>query len=112
MTSVASAAPLRARWRNPSALPGFGLSLGFTLVYLTLIVLIPLAALVIRPWSLGLEGVWAVITEPRVLHALELSFGAAAVAAAVNMVLGVIIAWALTRYSFPGKALVDALVDL
>jgi sulfate transport system permease protein len=93
-------------------LPGFGLSLGFTLSYLTLIVLIPLSALVIRPWSLGLSGVWDVITEPRVLHALELSFGASAIAALVNMVIGVIIAWALTRYRFPGKTLIDALVDL
>ena len=112
MTSVATVAPLRARWRNPSALPGFGLSLGFTLFYLTLIVLIPLSALAIRPWTLGAKGVWDVITEPRVLHALQLSFGASAVAAIVNMVIGTIIAWALTRYKFPGKALVDAFVDL
>ena len=114
MTSVAATvtAPLRARWRNPSALPGFGLSLGFTLFYLTLIVLIPLSALMIRPWTLGAQGVWDVITEPRVLHALKLSFGASAVAALVNMVIGTIIAWALTRYKFPGKALVDAFVDL
>jgi sulfate transport system permease protein len=113
MSSVAaSIAPPRARWRNPSALPGFGLSLGFTLSYLTLIVLIPLSALVIRPWTLGISGVWEVITEPRVLHALKLSFGASAIAALINMVVGVIIAWALTRYKFPGKTLIDAFVDL
>ncbi|HEY5346627.1 MAG TPA: sulfate ABC transporter permease subunit CysT [Rhizomicrobium sp.] len=100
------------RGRNPSALPGFGLSLGFTLFYLSAIVLVPLAALIIRPWSLGVDGVLAVITSPRVLAALRLSFGAAAIAAAVNTVLGTIVAWVLVRYRFPGKRLVDALVDL
>ena len=99
-------------WRRRSALPGFGLSLGFTLLYLSALVLIPLAALVIRPWSLGIDGVWREITEPRVLHALELSFGASAIAAAINTVFGLIVAWVLVRYRFPGKRLLDALVDL
>jgi sulfate transport system permease protein len=110
MTSaVASPA---ARWRNPSALPGFGLSLGFTLFYLSVIVLIPLEALIIRPWSLGLDGIWHILTDHRVLAALRLSFGGAAVAAGINAVFGLVVAWVLVRYHFPGKSLLDALVDL
>jgi sulfate transport system permease protein len=99
-------------WRTRSALPGFGLSLGFTLLYLSALVLIPLAALALRPWSLGIDGVVGETLEPRVLHALELSFGASAIAALVNTVFGLIVAWVLVRYRFPGKRLVDALVDL
>ena len=101
-----------ARLRNPSALPGFGLTLGFTLFYLCAIVLIPLAALLIRPWTLGWDGFWHVIAQPRTLAALKLSFGASAIAAAINAVLGLIVAWVLTRYRIPGRRLVDALVDL
>ena len=101
-----------ARWRNPSALPGFGLSMGFTISYLSAIVLIPLAALVLRPWSLGWAGVIEEIAAPRVLAALELSFGAAAIGAVINIVFGLTVAWALVRYRFPFKRLVDALVDL
>jgi sulfate transport system permease protein len=101
-----------ARWRKSSALPGFGLSLGFTIFYLSAVVLIPLAALAIRPWSLGWEGVLNVITQPRTLAALELSFGASAIAAAINTVFGLLVAWALVRYEFPGKRFIDALVDL
>lgn len=100
------------RWRNPSPLPGFGLSLGFTLFYLSAVVLVPLAALVIRPWSIGLEGFWHVITDHRVLMALRLSFGGAAIAAAINAVLGPVVAWVLVRYRFAGKRLLDALIDL
>ena len=99
-------------WRTKSALPGFGLSLGFTIFYLSAVVLIPLAALIIRPWSIGIGGVFEEITAPRVLHALELSFGAAAIAASINTVFGLIVAWVLVRYRFPGKRFVDALVDL
>jgi len=110
MTSaVASPA---ARWRNPSVVPGFGLSLGFTLFYLSAIVLIPLAALVIRPWSAGFDGFWHVATDHRVVAALRLSFGASAIAAGLNAVFGLVVAWVLVRYRFPGKALLDALVDL
>ena len=101
-----------ARWRNPSVLPGFGLSLGLTLFYLSAIVLIPLAALVIRPWSLGFDGIWNILTDHRVLAALRLSFGGAAIAAGINAVFGLIVAWVLVRYRFPGKSLLDALVDL
>ncbi len=101
-----------SRWRNPSALPGFGLSLGFTVFYLSAIVLVPIAALIIRPWELGFSGFWDVIKDPRVLAALRLSFGGAAIAAAINAVTGPIVAWVLVRYSFPGKRLLDALIDL
>jgi sulfate transport system permease protein len=101
-----------ARWRNPSALPGFGLSLGFTLFSLSAVVLIPLAALIVRPWEIGWSGFWSVLSDARVLHALKLSFGAAAIAAAINTVFGSIVAWVLVRYNFPGRALADALVDL
>jgi sulfate transport system permease protein len=100
------------RWRNPSVLPGFGLSLGFTLFYLSAVVLIPLAALVIRPWSLGFDGFWHIVTDHRVFAALRLSFGGAAIAAGINAVFGPIVAWVLIRYRFPGKRLLDALVDL
>jgi sulfate/thiosulfate transport system permease protein len=99
-------------WRTRSALPGFGLSFGFTVFYLSAVVLIPLAALIIRPWELGPSGFVAEITAPRVLAALKLSFGAAAVGAVLNTVFGLIVAWSLVRYRFPLKRLVDALVDL
>lgn len=111
MASLSATLPA-ARWRNPSALPGFGLSLGFTLFYLTSIVLIPLAALIIRPWEIGSSGFWEIATDSRVLHALKLSFGGSAVGAAINSVFGLIVAWVLMRYRFPGKRIVDALVDL
>jgi sulfate/thiosulfate transport system permease protein len=97
---------------NRGALPGFRLSLGFTLFYLTGIVLVPLLALVIRPFELGLQGFWTAIAAPRVLAALELSFGTAVAAAAVDTFFGCIIAWVLVRYRFPGKRLMDALIDL
>src|ERR1700742_4042483 len=88
-------------------LPGFGLSLGFTLFYLTSIVLIPLLALVIRPFELGFDGFWHAISTPRVLASLRLSFGMAALAAIIDSVFGFIIAWVLVRYRFPGKPLID-----
>jgi sulfate transport system permease protein len=100
------------RIRSRSALPGFGLSLGFTFFYLSAIVLIPLAALIIRPWELGFADFWREISAPRVLAALKLSFGASAIAAAINSVFGLIVAWVLVRYRFPFKRVVDALVDL
>ena len=78
--------PIPRRWHSPSALPGFGISLGFSLFYLSVIVLVPLSALVLRPLSLGWSGFVSEVAEPRVLHALGLSFGAAAIAAAVNTV--------------------------
>lgn len=98
--------------RAPSVLPGFGPALGFALAYLGLVVLLPLAALVLRPAELGLSGFAAVVSEPRVVAALRLSFGASLIAASVNAVFGLIVAWMLVRYEFPGKKIVDALVDL
>jgi sulfate transport system permease protein len=95
-----------------SALPGFAPTLSVTLTWLSLIVLIPLASLALRPWSLGLLGVWHSITEPRVLAALRLSFGAASLAAAVNVPLGLLVAWVMVRYRFPGRNLADALIDM
>jgi sulfate transport system permease protein len=96
----------------PWVLPGFGLSLGFTLAYLSLIVLIPLSAVFIRSSALPLEAFWDAVTAPRVLASYRLSFGMALLAAAINSVFGLLLAWALVRYRFPGKKLVDALVDL
>jgi sulfate/thiosulfate transport system permease protein len=100
------------RLKKPSALPGFGLTLGFTLTYLSLIVLIPLGVLVWRAGGLGFEGILRVATTPRVLAALETSFTISLAAAAVNALFGFIVAWVLTRYSFPGRTLLDAIVDL
>ncbi len=93
-------------------LPGFRLSLAFTLFYLTGIVLIPLLALLLRPFSLGLAGFWSEIATPRVLASLRLSFGMALLAAAIDAVFGFIIAWVLVRYRFPGKRILDAVIDL
>ena len=93
-------------------LPGFGLSLGYTLGYLSLIVLIPLAAVFFKAGSLGFEHFWEAATSPRVLASYRLSFGASLIAAGINAVFGLMLAWVLVRYSFPGKRLVDALVDL
>jgi sulfate transport system permease protein len=104
--------PRLVRWREPSILPGFGLSLGVTLAYLGLIVVVPLAALAIRPWELGLAGVWRTLTDERVAAALRLSFSLSASAALLNALLGLLIAWTLTRYEFPGRRIVDALVDM
>jgi sulfate/thiosulfate transport system permease protein len=98
--------------KRPSVLPGFGLTLGYTLIYLGVIVLLPLAGLILRPLELGWSGFWQTVSEPRVLAALRLSFGAALIAAVVNAFFGLAIAWMLVRYSFPGRRIVDALVDL
>ncbi len=94
------------------ALPGFGLSLGFTLSYLGLLVLLPLSTLFFKSAGLGLDAFWDVVTSPRVVASYRLSFGAALLAATVNLVFGLLVAWALVRYTFPGKKVVDALVDL
>jgi sulfate transport system permease protein len=99
-------------WKRPSVLPGFNITFAYTLVYLGIIVLLPLAALLFRPAELGLDGFWKAVTAPRVIASLKLSFGAAAIAALINAVFGMIVAWVLARYSFPFKKLVDALVDL
>lgn len=100
------------RWREPSILPGFGLALGITLTALSLIVLIPLAALFLKAASAGPAEIWAVATSPRTLAALRLSFFGALFAAGVNAVFGLILAWVLVRYEFPGRRFIDAAVDL
>ncbi len=98
--------------RSGRVLPGFNLSLGFTLLYLSLIVLIPLSALVAKTLSMSWEAFWAAVSSPRVVASYQLSFGAALAAAAVNAVFGTLLAWALVRYDFPLKRLLDAFVDL
>jgi len=98
--------------KQRSILPGFGLAMGLTLLYLSLIVLIPVAALFLRTTSLSWGQFWSTATAPRVLASYQLSFGASLIAALVNAVFGLLVAWVLVRYSFPGKRIVDALVDL
>jgi len=107
-STVSKQTPLRSR----RVLPGFGLTLGYTMVYLSLIVLIPLSAVFIRSLGLGWSHFWEVVTAPRVLASLRLSFGASLIAATINSVFGLIVAWVLVRYAFPFKRLVDAMVDL
>jgi sulfate transport system permease protein len=93
-------------------LPGFGLALGFTVLYLSLIVLIPLSAAFIKTASMSWEAFWSTVTAPRVLASFQLSFGAALIAALINAFFGLIVAWVLVRYRFSGKKLIDAMVDL
>ena len=93
-------------------LPGFNITLGFTITYLSLIVLIPLSALIFKTFSLSLEQFWAAVTGPRVMASYRLTFGASFLAALVNVVFGLLLAWVLVRYDFVGKKLIDALVDL
>jgi sulfate transport system permease protein len=100
------------RWKAHSVLPGFGLTLGYTLVYLSLIVLIPLAALFAKSASLGWADFWDAVTAPRVVASYKLTFGASLVAASINSVFGFITAWVLVRYRFPGKRVIDGMVDL
>ena len=98
--------------RRPSVVPGFGLTLGFTLAYLGLIVLLPLATLAFRAAAMSPAEIWALATTPRVIAAFRVSFGTALIAAAINAVFGLLVAWVLVRYRFPGHRLVDAMVDL
>jgi len=100
------------RLKQPSVLPGFGLTLGFTLTYLGLIVLIPLGALVLNAAGAGIEVWQETLASPRVLAAFRVSFGTALIAAAVNAAFGLIVAWVMVRYTFPGRRLVDSLIDL
>jgi sulfate transport system permease protein len=109
MTTVAARLRLA---RRESVLPGFGMTLGLTVVYLSVIVLLPLSALILKAAGMGGPGFLDAAFTPRAIAAYKLSFGAALIAAAVNAVSGVIVAWALVRYDFPGKRLIDAIVDL
>jgi sulfate transport system permease protein len=110
MESTASADPISRRARR--VLPGFGLTLGYTMLYLCLLVLIPLSAVFVRSFGSGWLHFWEVVTSARVLASLRLSFGASLLAASINSVFGLIVAWVLVRYSFPFKRFIDALVDL
>ena len=120
MTAATSAAgqgglraPAQVGRRAPKrVLPGFGITLGYTLFYLSIIVLIPLSALIFKTFSLTWEQFWAAVSSPRVVASYKLTFGASFIAAMVNLVFGLLIAWVLVRYKFPGKKIVDALVDL
>jgi sulfate/thiosulfate transport system permease protein len=98
--------------KQKNVLPGFNLSLGYTLLYLSLIVLIPLSAAFIKTAELSFSEFWSIVTAPRVMASYKLTFGASFIGALINAVFGLLTAWVLTRYSFPGKKLVDALVDL
>jgi sulfate/thiosulfate transport system permease protein len=108
----AAAPAARRPWVRPSILPGFGLALGYAMLYLSLIVLIPLSATFFKSATLGWDAFWATVTAPRVLAALKLSFGASFAAASINAVFGLLVAWVLVRYRFPGRRIADALVDL
>lgn len=98
--------------KQKNVLPGFSLSLGYTILYLSLIVLIPLAAAFIKTTELSLDEFFAVVLAPRVVASYKLTFGASLIAAVINAVFGLLTAWVLVRYKFPGKKLIDALVDL
>lgn len=103
---------MRLMLKQPSVLPGFGLTLGFSVFYLSLIVLIPLSGLFVKTSTLSWDQFWDVITTPRAIASYQLTFGASMVGAIINGLFGSIIAWVLVRYRFPGQSLVDALVDL
>ena len=99
-------------WVTKSVLPGFGLSLGFATFYASLLVFIPLAALLVKSFDMPLEQLWDVVSNRRALASYRLTFGASFIAAIINLIFGFIVAWVLVRYSFPGKRIIDAVVDL
>ena len=109
MPAVSLPTPRAAPFR---VMPGFGLSLGFTVFYLCLIVLIPLSAVFVKTFTMTWEAFWHAVTSERVVASYKLSFGASLIAASINVVFGGVVAWVLVRYKFPGKRFVDALVDL
>jgi sulfate transport system permease protein len=106
--------PAKAGWHfvKPSVIPGFGLTFGYTLLYLSIIVLIPIIGLFLKAAQVPFEDIWRITTSPRTLNALRVSFGSSFIAAIVNVVFGLIVAWVLVRYRFPFKRLLDAVVDL
>jgi sulfate transport system permease protein len=117
MSTAISSLPLPAavvpqKRAQRRVLPGFNITLGYTILYLSLIVLIPLSALVFKTFTLSWDQFWAAVSSPRVLASYRLTFGASLIAALVNVVFGLLVAWVLVRYKFPGKKIVDALVDL
>lgn len=103
---------MQIQLKQRSVLPGFGLTMGFTLTYLSLLVLIPLAGLFLKSTAISWERFWQTVSDPRVLASYRLSFGASLAGAVINAVFGLIVAWVLVRYTFPGRRLVDAMVDL
>lgn len=103
---------MRQPLKQPSVIPGFGMTLGFTVFYLSLLVLIPLSALFLRSAASGWGAFWSTVTDARVVASYKLTFGASLAGALVNALFGFVVAWTLVRYSFPGKRLVDAMVDL
>ena len=109
---TALAPPIPARFRRRHVMPGLNLTLGYALLYLSALVLIPLAGLVFKAAGLGFAGFWHEVSAPRVLAALGVSFGTALAASLINVVLGLLIAWTLARYWVPGRRLIDALIDL
>lgn len=98
--------------KQQRVMPGFGLTLGMTMLYLSLIVLIPLSALFFKTFTLSIDEFWTAVSSPRVMASYRLTFGAAFLAALFNLVTGLLLAWVLVRYEFPGKKIIDALVDL
>ena len=98
--------------KRHKVLPGFGMTMGYTVLYLSLIVLLPLSAAFINAAQIGPSGFWEIVTRPRVLASLRLSFGLSLAAAFVNSLAGLLVAWVLTRYTFPGRKVVDAAIDL
>lgn len=100
------------RFKQYSVLPGFNLTFGYTIFYLSLIVLVPLSALFLKTTALGWSSFWQIVTDPRVVASYRLTFGASLIGALINAVFGFAAAWTLVRYSFPGKKIIDALVDL
>lgn len=112
MSSIATVNTKAWRFKAPSVLPGFGLTFGYTIAYLGLIVLFPLAALVLKASGLGLTGLYNIALEPRVAASLRTTFFISFAAAAIDIVFGLIVAWVLTRYRFPGRRFLDAIVDL
>jgi len=110
--AIGAQAPFAVRRNSPGVLPGFGISMGYAVLYLSVLVLIPLAALPIKSAGLGWQGFWDAVTAPRVMASYKLTFGASFIAALVNLVFGTVVAWVLVRYRFPGKKILDALVDL
>jgi sulfate transport system permease protein len=112
MTTAAAAKKGAWSFKAPSVIPGFGLTFGYTVLYLGLVVLFPLALLVLRASSLGASGLWNIAVEPRVAAALRTTFFLSLGAASIDIVFGLIVAWVLSRYRFPGRRFLDAIVDL
>ncbi|MDA8235146.1 MAG: sulfate ABC transporter permease subunit CysT, partial [Clostridia bacterium] len=103
---------LPLKLKKDSILPGFGLTMGFAMMYLSLLVLIPLSMVFIDTAGSGWKFFWDTVTDPRLIASYKLSFGAAFIAASINAAFGLLVAWVLVRYSFPGKRIIDGLVDL